>query len=169
MERIAQKNTQCKPLRSYLASAKAGTISIGHRRLRLTIKEKKMRKASFFRLLISMVLFSIASMSANAIPIQLNITQNVGGGFGLQPASTGSFSQLSPTATSYVINVDFKFFVDAFSTPVLGSVTGFADSVVGSATGGCNASDYVGFHSGSIALLASGPCLFSTEVNAARD
>jgi hypothetical protein len=111
------------------------------------------------------VALSLGPTAALAVPVQVNITQLVQSTFGLQAATDGSFSQLSPTATNYVINNDFKFFVP--SQPFLGSATGFLNSVIGTSTGGCQASDYSGFTAGAIALLGPSQCLFSTQVNTA--
>ena len=112
------------------------------------------------------VALSVGPTAALAGPIQVNITQLVQSTSGLQAATDGSFSQISPTATNYVINNDFKFFVP--TEPFLGSATGFLNSVTGTPTGGCQASDYNGFTAGAIALLAQAfACLFSTQVNTA--
>jgi hypothetical protein len=123
-------------------------------------KEKKMKPIVAGLLLLLMV------GTAHAIPMQVNINQLTQGGFGLQSTTAGSFSQISPNTINYDINNDFKFFVDG---SVLGSVTGYVDSLIGVGTGGCDANDYSGFTSGSIALVVNTSCLYSDQINLAAN
>jgi hypothetical protein len=104
----------------------------------------------------------LAGASANAIPVQLNITHNLIDTVGIQDAATGIFSQISPIAIDYLINTEFKFFV---RDTVLGSVTGFADSVLDTAGLGCSLDDFEGFQAGSIAIVGAGRCFFSETIN----
>lgn len=120
-----------------------------------------MRSTRKTTLLVAGLLTLGLSGAAQAIPVQVNITQLAQGGFGAQAATAGSFSMLSPNAVDYVINDDFKFFTD-YAT--LGSVTGFVQSVASVGSGGCDAADFTGFTAGNIALMASSTCLYSQMV-----
>lgn len=93
------------------------------------------------------------TIPVSATPIEVSISQT--------GSNSGSFSQISPTATNYTLGVDF----DLFSTGFLGSATGFVDSVANTATGGCSASDFSAFTSGSIALVRDTVCFFSDSIN----
>jgi hypothetical protein len=103
---------------------------------------------------------------ANATPVLLSITQSTQAPAGLQDSSIGSFNELAPTPTSFVINTDFKFLIASQYGPAgLGSGTGFAHSLIGVGSQGCAASDFTDFQAGSFLVTVDSTCFFSTIVN----
>jgi hypothetical protein len=76
---------------------------------------------------------------------------------------TGTLEQISPVFLEFTQGVDFVTFTDN-GNAVEGDVTASLDAIVIDADSGCQASDFAGFSSGSIALIARGTCVFSLKV-----
>ncbi|MGY1649724.1 M28 family metallopeptidase [Geodermatophilus sp. SYSU D01119] len=85
-----------------------------------------------------------------------------------EQTAPSSFSQVTPTPTTYVENTDYA--VATYSGS--GSVTGVVTAVdivdptgpANSSTSGCEAADFEGFPEGGIALLQRGTCSFGIKV-----
>jgi hypothetical protein len=113
-------------------------------------------------------LFSLMTLigwaaSANAIPIVVNITQNVPTPFGTQDSSMGSFSQMSPSVIEFTIESDFELFIQPQYWPFIGSGQGSLEYVNGT---GCSMDHFSGLTSGAVAFLDQwGGCYYSDIVN----
>jgi len=81
-------------------------------------------------------------------PFNFQITEEV---------STPEFQQISPSAETYVRGVDFRTMTYTGSGDVQSPVTSCDD--------GCESSDFSGFTSGNVAVIARGTCDFSTKVD----
>ena len=83
-----------------------------------------------------------------------------------QELTPATFSQTSPSATTYEKGTDFEIMSYSGSGDVTAGVTKLAD-LGGNATG-CEATDFTGFVPGTIALISRGTCSFRLKVTNAE-